>query len=178
MAVLAEAISVIVKVEAIQKIFPGGWDAFAKSVGNSTLCADNELARVGFMSPNDAREFIDKLEAQGLKHLNDGQSIDLTVTDQQRGLTGNCDWLEFGRISWQGDDDKLVPAARLSSSLSTVLITPEGWKYEDSLSHKFTFVEAGHIPEHLDYLRTENGLDIYRDIKTGKEVFIPAQREP
>ena len=31
------------------------------------------------------------------------------------------------------------------------------------------------IPEYLDYSRTENGLDVYRDLSTGKEVFIPEQ---
>jgi hypothetical protein len=31
------------------------------------------------------------------------------------------------------------------------------------------------IPVYLDYSRTENGLDVYRDLSTGKEVFIPEQ---
>ena len=46
MAVLVEAISVIVQRDAIEKRFHGGWREFENAVPNSTLCADDELARV------------------------------------------------------------------------------------------------------------------------------------
>ena len=53
MAVLIEAISVVVRADELLKKFPGGWDAFKSIVPNQTLCADNEIVRVGFMSPQD-----------------------------------------------------------------------------------------------------------------------------
>lgn len=62
-------------------------------------------------------------------------------------------------------------------SASSELMTPDGWDFEGSLAETFTFVESGRIPEFLDYLRTENGLDVYSDLRTGKEVFIPQQRK-
>jgi hypothetical protein len=55
MTVLVEAISVIIRRKAIDKNFPGGWDDFVKDVPNQTLCADDKLAQVGFMSPQDAK---------------------------------------------------------------------------------------------------------------------------
>jgi hypothetical protein len=54
-------------------------------------------------------------------------------------------------------------------------MTPNGWTFNGSIAERSTFVETGRIPEHLNYLRTEDGLDVYRDLSTGKEVFIPEQ---
>jgi hypothetical protein len=175
MAVLAEAISVIVRADSIEAKFPGGWDSFMGWVENRTLCADHEIARVGFMSPADTKGCLDQLIENGLIYLADGEAVDIVVSDQQRGFAVPCGWAEFGRISWNGDDQKMVPAVRLKGSKITELMTSEGWTFEGSLSHRFTFVETGKVPEYLDYLRTEGGLDVYRDIRSGKEVFIPKQ---
>jgi hypothetical protein len=53
MAVLIEAISVVIRADTLLKKFPGGWGAFKLIVPNQTLCADNEIVRVGFMAPQD-----------------------------------------------------------------------------------------------------------------------------
>jgi len=65
MAVLVEAISVIVRRKAIDHSYPGGWDAFVAEVPNKTLCADDQLARVGFMTPQDVQNFIRALGDRG-----------------------------------------------------------------------------------------------------------------
>jgi len=51
MAVLVEAISVVVRRDAIDRSFGGGWRAFVSCVPNTTLSTDDQLARVGFTSP-------------------------------------------------------------------------------------------------------------------------------
>ena len=66
MAVLIEAISVVVRADELLKKFPGGWDAFKAIVPNQTLCADNEIVRVGFMVPQDVESFIKRLQRVGL----------------------------------------------------------------------------------------------------------------
>jgi len=53
MAVLVEAISVIVRRDAINRSYDGGWAGFLSHVPNNTLCADHELARVGFSGDRD-----------------------------------------------------------------------------------------------------------------------------
>jgi hypothetical protein len=63
------------------------------------LCAEGELARVGFMIPDDARAFVTSLEADGL-------------------------------------------------------------------------VPEGVLPGFLDYLRTEDGVEVHRDRRTGQEVHV------
>jgi len=66
MPVLIEGISVVVRASAILSKYAGGWPAFEALVPNRTLCADGELARVGFMVPEDARAFAERLAQGGL----------------------------------------------------------------------------------------------------------------
>ena len=94
------------------------------------------------------------------------------MTDQQRGFAAACDWAEFGRVEWHGDPKKQVAACRAKGSRWSTVVTPPGWDYENSLSAKYIFVETGWVPEFMDFLRHENGLDVYRDLETGKEVFV------
>ncbi len=67
MAVLVEAISVVVRIDAIRKKLIGGWSRFEKLVPNPTLCSDGELARVGFLGPDETKAFIDELVSLQLR---------------------------------------------------------------------------------------------------------------
>ena len=77
MAVLVEAISVVVRRVAIEERFHGGWREFEAAVPNGTLCADKELARVGFMTPPDVEAFVSHLEMSGLTFARNGQAVDI-----------------------------------------------------------------------------------------------------
>ncbi len=182
MAVLVEAISVIVRRDAINQRLAGGWSAFQDLVPNATLCYDEDLARVGFMAPDDTRRFIQGLEARGLTYLNRRhQAVDIAVADQQRGLMVDCDWLEFARVPindtdkvgacWLFEGPRLAYGVHLTGRFLT-LATPPDWEYEDSLSKEFGFAPDGKDAERLKYLRTEDGVDIYWDHEAEKEVFI------
>ena len=98
MSVLVEGISIIIKVEAIITKYPGGWKSFKDNPPNKTLCDDTELARLGFMSPDDVGNYIKELEDFDFQHILGNKAIDLVVADQQRGFTSNCEWAEFGFI--------------------------------------------------------------------------------
>jgi hypothetical protein len=172
MAVLVKAISVIVRADSVAQKFPGGWERFRGECPNNTLCADGELARVGFMTPHDVKSFIGHLSTRGLTYLADGTAQDIIVADQQRGLAAACNWAEFGRVDFRGERGKQVAACRLNGSTVNELVTPEGWNYDASISSQFIFVESGWTPEFMDFVRHENGLDVYRDLKTGKEVYV------
>jgi len=172
MAVLVEAISVVIRAEVIVGRYPGGWEQFRNDCPNKTLCADGELIRVGFMAPDDTRQFVESLGRCGIEYLQNGHAADLVVADQQRGFAAPCDWAEFGRVDWEGDPRRQVAACRARDSKSDRVVTPPGWNYDGSLSAKFRFVETGCIPEFMDFLRHEDGLDVYHDLKTGKEVYV------
>ena len=150
MAVLVEAISVIVRRRSLDEKFRGGWGRFVASVPNATLCYDKDIARVGFMSPEDVENFVGHLEAEGLIFQQNGQAMDIAVLDQTRGPTTPVNWLEFSHVTINDSGDKVaacwffegprvaygvhMPAEGLS------LVTPPGWSYENSLSAQFQFV--------------------------------------
>src|SRR5262245_36984742 len=115
MAVLVEGISVIVRRDSVEARYSGGWDQFVADVPNRTFCADSEVARIGFMAPDDVAAFIDFLEKRGLVFLEDGEALDFCVCDQQSGPTCECPWVEFGQIEF---DNYRVAAARLAGSTS------------------------------------------------------------
>ena len=51
MSVLIEAISVVIQLEAVERFYPGGLEGLIESPPNGTLCHDDQLVRVGFMTP-------------------------------------------------------------------------------------------------------------------------------
>jgi len=171
MAVLIEATSVVIRADALLQRFPSGWEAFKRIVPNQTLCADNEIVRVGFMSPMDVESFVRKLQGAGLEFLRDGEAIDIAVADQMRGLTSKCTWLEFGQVDMSGEGQR-VAACWLVGSQLTQVVTPPGWKFEGSLSSTFGFVPNEHAAKGMKYLRHENGLDVYLNPITGKEMYV------
>jgi hypothetical protein len=171
MAVLIEAISVVVRQSAIEQVLPNGFDDFKALVPNNTLCADPELARVGFMSPADTEAFCDDLRRRGFVFAADGPECDFTVVDQLRGPTIPVPWLDFGHIAYSGESGR-VAASRLTGSVIEQLMTPDGWRYEDSLSRSFSFVPNEHVDKSVRFLRREGGIDVYFNELTGTEVFI------
>jgi len=181
MAVLIEAISVVIRADALVRNFPGGLEAFKRTVPNTTLCTDGELVRVGFMSPDDVGAFVERLEDAGLVFARDGKAVDIAVVDQQRGPTMPVDWLEFAHLTLGGSASKvavcwLFEGPRIAAGIHMRsqhmdLATPAGWRYEDSLSANFKFVASEEMNDKLTFLRRANGLDVYLDRSTGKEVF-------
>jgi hypothetical protein len=174
MAVLVEATSVIIRVQAIHGCYPGGWQAFVQEMPNRTFCSDNELARIGFMSPDDCKATVENLEQHSIIFFKDGRSQGLVVADQLRGFTVACDWADFGRVEIRSG--QTVSAAQLKGSTTRQVFCPDDWKYEGSLSQQFGFVPAGTEHKSLRFLRHEQGLDVYLNLVTGKEVYIGRNR--
>jgi hypothetical protein len=79
MSVLCEGVSVVVTRAAIRERFRGGMPAFAAIVPNRTYCAYEWLARVGFATERDARDFADTLCAHGLVFSETGEGSDIII---------------------------------------------------------------------------------------------------
>ena len=140
MPVLVEFISVIVRRDAIEKKYPMGWEGFVTDCPNQTLCADTDLARVGFMSPYAVQQFCEDLQKMGLTFLESGEAVDFAVVDQLFGPTTECSWIEGGK--WERDP-YTVSACRLVGSTDTELATPEDCQFEEPLSESYTFIPHG-----------------------------------
>lgn len=148
MAVLVEGISVIIKCDTLAKHNHEN-SLFNTNRYEETYCSDGELLRIGFMSPNEVEGFINTLEVQGYKFMQNDEYFEIAVVDQQRGLMAKCQWLEFGKIAF-GEKGKvsacwLFEGPRFGfgihvKSLKFEMATPVGWEYGGSLSEKFTFI--------------------------------------
>lgn len=171
MAVLVEAISVIVRRPAIAERFKGGWPAFQRAIPNATGCYDDDLARVGFMSPAEVEAFVSVLEAGGLIFRRDGQAVDIAVVDQLRGPSVPAPWLEVAKVELFEPKLK-VCACWLAGQKLDGIAMPAGWKFEGSLSDRPGFAAEGTEGDRLKFLRHEGGNDVYLDLISGKEVFV------
>lgn len=172
MAVLIEGLSVVIRVDAINARYPGGWEAFASNAPNASVCWDGELARAGFMMPTDTRAYVKTLENLGLIHLVDGMARDFVVVDQLQGPATPCEWIEVGHVNLEHDLERRVLAARLKGSKQQLVYTPDEWTFERSLSRSFGYAPEAHRDKSLTFLRHESGLDVYLNSITGTEVYV------
>jgi hypothetical protein len=171
-AVLIEGLSVVIRYPSIAAAHQGGARAFALEVPNRSWCEDGELARVGFMTPEDVRAYVEHLESRGLKYLNNRTPVDIVVVDQRTGPVVQCDWMEFGIIPWDRDAARPVAVCRAKPSRVERIVAPQGWVFENSLSARHRFVPQGKLPDSLKLVRHEPGLVVYRDEQTGEEFYV------
>jgi hypothetical protein len=171
MAVLVEAISIIVRLETIEEKYPGGVDQYAEDCPNGTFCMDKDIARVGLMSPEDVDVFIDNLELLGLTCVNDRQYDEIAVVAQFKGFILPCEWLECLDVKIFEGDQKMMVCQIKGSDFSGVAL-PHGWNFETSLSKKGVMVESEDTDKRMKFLRHEDGVDYFLDALTGQELFI------
>ena len=155
MAVLCEAISIVVPVAALQEHYPGGLGAYAKASPNRTFCADGSVARIGFLAPDDARQWLDMLAGHGLPA--EGADPQVAVVDQAKGLLAPSTWLSTisdgsTRIAWRTGEDPQQT------------FVPDGW------SRQAHAALTRLTPEDIDGLSmvADGPVRTYRDPATGR----------
>jgi hypothetical protein len=171
MAVLVEAISVLVRLETIAEKYPGGVDQYAQDCPNGTFCMDEDITRVGFMDPDDVVAFIANLEHLGFQCITDDKCDEVAVADQVNGIVIPCDWLEhLYLVLFEGDVRVFI--CKIADKPLGEIVFPAGWNYEASLSKRFITVKSEDVDKRMKFLRHEDGVDFYLDTLTGQEVFI------
>lgn len=170
MAVLIEGISVVVNDKDLSGADFKDWNEFLSIVPNDTVVSDSELIRVGFMNYSDAEAFIDVLEDRKVFHLEGERSKDIVIVDQQNGFLSPCDWAQFGKV--EVEKGKVIAACRHVDSKLTKLFTPDNWVYERSLSATPSYISNSEVGDNMVFLRNENGVDVYLDYDSGKEVYV------
>jgi len=137
MAVLIEALCVIIRRSTIDEKYPGGWDKFEADHKTLPFCADDKIVRVGFTAPLGMRIFIRELEKLGFAYMKGGNSAEIAIVDQSRGLMAPCDWLEYGHVTI-GDRRTKVAACRLAGCPSKSIVLPLRWTFKHSLSERYS----------------------------------------
>jgi hypothetical protein len=170
MAVLIEAVSVVIRVETIEEKYPGGLEQYIKDSPNRTLCMDEDIVRLGFMDSNDAGEFIDSLVSLGFRYITDEEFDEIAVVDQFTGFYAPCEWLDFtDSAAFKGA--KRISACKLKGAYVDYIYLPEKWVYEESLSKKTIVTDQDEDAVRMTFIRREGNFDIFRDKLTGEEVY-------
>jgi len=168
MAVLVEALSVIVRNATLESLYPGGVSGYAADCPNRTFCSDGVLTRVGFMTPDDVGAFLERLETRGLVFLHDGVAADIAVVDQHEGPITICDWLAVG------EDAAGIRCCWLRGTARGALATPAGWTPDQRL----TFVPTGEMDRRMTFVESRDGVDVWRDEATGKPRYAGRTSRP
>ena len=103
MAVALEFINVIVRIDAIQKKFPGGWPALLHDLDfriGAVGWFDDHLYREGAMNPRDAQWLVEQWAGFGLevykeKDGNPVEWVDICIAESMFGPSLKCEWLSF-----------------------------------------------------------------------------------
>lgn len=176
MAVLIEAVSVVVRRAAVEARYAGGMQAFGKSIPNRAACGDRHLLRVGFMATRDAEAYVESLEAAGLRcrrgaeHADhDGEVIDVAVVSQHRGPWAAISWLKYANIE---SDGRKLDVCWLAGEEPGDIAVPNGWVYDKSLSADGPgFMPDSAVGDRLRFLRHEGNIDVYLDLQTDRELY-------
>jgi len=101
MAIILEAISVVIKHDSILKKYPNGVLGFLADISSfkAPWHTDFEVSRVGFFDPNEMHAYLRVLEQRGLVFTMDStyNNCDFCIVDMISGPTKTCPWLGFGR---------------------------------------------------------------------------------
>jgi len=176
MAVLLECATVVVRRAAVEEKYPGGWRAFCSEC-SGRLCADEQLFAASYMSGEDARIFCEFLAGRG---LGGGQAQPITpdFAFVGQGEGHWPDWLQLVRAEVPGGGP--IWGCHLTGTDDVWIHTPSGWSWERSMSnpahsHHLTDEEAA---QYLEFLGNRDGVDTYRDRRTGKLAYVARVRRP
>lgn len=172
MAVLIEAISVVVRKKTITEKYPGGLAQYIEDCPNKTLCTDDEITSVRFMTGRDADVFIKNLKRHGFRLTTEHYEYDeIAVVDQSTGFYAPCDWLDF-TDSAGGIGVERVSACKIKGASCERISVPEDWVYEESLSRHAISDDEDELKARTIFLRREGNCDIFLDKRTGLEGYI------
>jgi len=158
MAVLVEALSVIVGNEVLEDLYPGGVEGYRNDCPNSTFCTDGHITCVKFMDLKDVNIFISQLEEHNLLFMHREKSWDIAVVDEAELLSTPCDWLKLDR-----NEDGIM-FCWLSSLSPGEILAPEDWTKDRRVFR----IGPKELQENFRYIKTEDNLDVYEDCRTGK----------
>ena len=158
MAVTIEGFTVVVQKARLQHLL----EAEAFEMPNSTALADEQLWKCSFMAHADAGKFLRTLEGLGLNVSQGPDSDAVLVNEFDCSVEPYCEWLAAAR--WE----KAV-IAWLAGTRPESVVAREGW--DPKVGSGLVFHDPATM-KHLVFLRLEDNVEVFRDEKTGREVYI------
>ena len=188
MAILTEALSVIIKDHSLRNKFIEGLEEFLLTIPNNTYCSDGLIHRVGFMTPQDAEAFVRNLQRNGLTFVYENQCIDIAVVDMLLGPTLKCNWLGFARQKFfsgqeqykHSEDDFSIVwllsvngiyGIPLDNEAECDIAVSQGWT-PDKAIYGNNFIPNEKIKDKLIELGNENGIAKFWFAGTGEVVYV------
>lgn len=164
MAVPIEGYSVVAQFPRIQRLLDDG----SVKVPNSTALADTHIWKCSFMALDDARKFLQTLEKLGLNG-SQGPDSDVVIADEfHRTIEPYCEWLKMA--VWE----KAVIGWKEGTRPETVTAR-QGW--DPKVGSGLVFHDLSTM-QFLEFLRLENNVEVFRNKKTGQEVYIGRTSTP
>lgn len=131
MSVLVEGHSIVARVDAIERAWPGGVAALAARVPNRSFCADPYLVRVGFLEAREAAAYAVALRQSGLSPQGPA-GRDVFVEVRQGEPCEPCGWLDVAVLEL--DARRCLTLASRRGKPNVGMAVPLGWEWHDSVT--------------------------------------------
>ncbi len=157
MAIPLEATTLVIKLSPLEANFAGGVDGFETIVPNTTFCHDGDIGRVSFMSESDAELFAQELKHYGMQPEIDFAIVKVHVPFSEQAI----DWLAFAHY-------EKAQIVWLAGTEPKSVVAPEGW---DPTAEPMTHFSPEEVRERLEFVKEEDGVEVYYDKQTGETVY-------
>jgi len=164
MAVPIEGYSVVAQISRIQRLLDDG----SLKMPNATVLSDTHIWKCSFMALDDARKFLQVLKKLGLNGSHGPDSDVVIASEFDRSVDPYCEWLKMA--VWE----KAVIAWMEGTRPETVTAR-QGWDPKVGSGLIFHDPSSMHF---LEFLRLENNIEVFRNKKTGQEVYIGRTSTP
>ena len=134
MAVLIEGVCLLLRCEAVAKLYPGGVSALAEACTAEAVCADDDLMALTFDDSDAAEDYLAELEQYGFRHLYNDMAVDAVLADPHLGPVSPCGWAEYGQAEVDSDPSKRVALCAMPGTDWNDLCVPRGWRFRGSRS--------------------------------------------
>ncbi len=188
MAIIVEAISIIIKDSALQREFRNGYTEVIDTMPNATYVYDRFLHKVSFMSPLDVEAYVSLLQKRGLKFIKEGEFVDIAVVDMLKGPTAKCSWLGFSRkkhfegmsqFTRSNEDFSLVWYNALPGVYGIPcdkngridIVAPPYWTPDNAMDG-FTFIPIDKLDSQLITLSKEDRIEKYWYAGSGDILYV------
>lgn len=141
MAVLIEGVCLLLRCDAVERLYPGGVKALASACTAEAVCADDELMSLTFDDSDAAEDYLAELEQYGFRHLVNDLAIDAVLADPHLGPISPCGWADYGQVTIESDPNKRVAVCSMPGAEVSELCVPKGWRYKSSRSEELALAE-------------------------------------